>query len=375
MALTLLLDALLPDRYPSPPLSPTRPRCLFGLVLLGAVVVAPAAAQTPASMAPEARSYVETALDTMQTHSMMRDSVDWAELREEVLRRAESAEKPSDTYPALQYALDRLDKHSFLMGAEQAAQWKANQDADSTDASAANGEDAGPPPRGWLLEGGDGTPSVGYVRVPPISTGSEAVMTTRADSLQTVVAKVDAHAPCGWVVDLRGNTGGNMWPMLAGIGPVLGEGHAGTVMRVGQPDTPWAYEDGKAIGNDTVRVEVTGEPYRLSEPNPPVAVLAGDSTTSSGEAMLVSFQGRPNTRTFGTRTHGYTTANQTFDLPDGALMLLAVGPLADRTGTAYSGGIRPDVTVQRPDSVAAMAEDPAVQAARSWLAKQPACRP
>jgi C-terminal processing protease CtpA/Prc len=28
----------------------------------------------------------------------------------------------------------------------------------------------------------------------------------------------------GWIVDLRNNGGGNMWPMLTGIGSILGEG-------------------------------------------------------------------------------------------------------------------------------------------------------
>jgi hypothetical protein len=36
----------------------------------------------------------------------------------------------------------------------------------------------------------------------------------------------DTTSICG-VVDLRSNSGGNMWPMIAGIGPVVGEGHLG----------------------------------------------------------------------------------------------------------------------------------------------------
>ncbi len=45
-----------------------------------------------------------------------------------------------------------------------------------------------------------------------------------ATKLQGIIADLDKAHPAGWVVDLRGNVGGNMWPMLAGIGPVLGEG-------------------------------------------------------------------------------------------------------------------------------------------------------
>ena len=30
-------------------------------------------------------------------------------------------------------------------------------------------------------------------------------------------------ATCGWIIDLRGNGGGNMYPMLAGLKPFLGD--------------------------------------------------------------------------------------------------------------------------------------------------------
>ena len=33
-----------------------------------------------------------------------------------------------------------------------------------------------------------------------------------------------------WIVDLRGNYGGNIWPMIAGVGPVLGEGIIGWIV-------------------------------------------------------------------------------------------------------------------------------------------------
>ncbi len=44
-----------------------------------------------------------------------------------------------------------------------------------------------------------------------------------ATKLQAIVGELASKGPCGWIVDLRGNGGGNMWPMLAGVGPILGE--------------------------------------------------------------------------------------------------------------------------------------------------------
>lgn len=59
-------------------------------------------------------------------------------------------------------------------------------------------------------------------------------------------------------------------------------------------------------------------PYRLRHDAPKVAVLIDNGTASSGEAVLIAFQRRPDTRTFGNATCGLSTANQEYMLSDGA---------------------------------------------------------
>lgn len=39
-----------------------------------------------------------------------------------------------------------------------------------------------------------------------------------------LVADLDEQDPSGWIVDLRGNAGGNMFPMLTVVAPLLGNG-------------------------------------------------------------------------------------------------------------------------------------------------------
>ena len=60
---------------------------------------------------------------------------------------------------------------------------------------------------------------VGDLRIPFIpGTGLPAT-----DSLQLAIAALQDKGACAWLVDLRLNGGGNVWPMLAGIGPLLGD--------------------------------------------------------------------------------------------------------------------------------------------------------
>ncbi|MFI8817948.1 hypothetical protein ACIGWV_41730, partial [Streptomyces sp. NPDC055082] len=51
---------------------------------------------------------------------------------------------------------------------------------------------------------------------------------TRAESARTTAETYAsirrAQGTCGWVVDLRHNSGGDMWGPLASVGPILGNG-------------------------------------------------------------------------------------------------------------------------------------------------------
>ena len=48
-----------------------------------------------------------------------------------------------------------------------------------------------------------------------------------ADSLQYQIKLMDNKYIKGWILDLRENSGGNCWPMLTGLGPLLGNGICG----------------------------------------------------------------------------------------------------------------------------------------------------
>ncbi len=182
------------------------------------------------------------------------------------------------------------------------------------------------------------------------------------ESPAQLIRSQDAPDLAGWIVDLRGNTGGNMWPMIAGVGPVLGEGVVGYfVPPGGAPATSWSYRDGGAFVGDTELIRVS-MPYELISSAPKVAVLTDSMVISSGEAVTVAFRGRPRTRSFGGATCGLATANQGIPLSDGATLFLTVALMADRARTTYPDGISPDETVAGGTEVA--------ERAIAWLRNQ-----
>ncbi len=292
------------------------------------------------------------ALDLMQENSVNRYRIDWPALRDRAVQRAGTPRSTADTYPAIIAALRELgDRHSFFI-----------RPGPSASRAAAVGE----PPTGQTLG------RLAYVWMPGFS-GSGAV--DHASAYHSLLRALDAGGPCGWIVDLRGNTGWNMWPMLAGIGPVLGEGEPGAFLDPDGARQPWYYEGGTSGydngANRSRIVTVNGAPYVLRRPAPPVAVLTGGRTASSGEAIVVAFRGRPETRSFGLPTYGVPTANRGYVLSDGATMLLTVAWDVDRDGVVYDAPIFPDERVD--GEIGDPAHDPVVGAASAWLLARPAC--
>jgi carboxyl-terminal processing protease len=281
----------------------------------------------------------------MEQHSINRRKIDWATLRTRAFERAVASQVPAETYMAIRLALMELgDEHSFFSIPEEA------QAVD-------DGSQPLTLPSGVLLPD-----RIALIEVPAF-TGNEAQALSYAEEAHAVIAKLDQANPCGWIVDLRNNTGGNMWPMLAGIGPVLGDGMAGAFADLDDHRIEYGYYAGAArIGQETVITVTT--PYHLRAAMPTVAVLTNSNTASSGEAITVAFRGRPDTRSFGQATFGVSSGNEGFPLSDGAFIYLTTSVLADRTGVRYGQRILPDTVVVESR-----------EAAAKWLLEQSACRP
>jgi hypothetical protein len=74
-------------------------------------------------------------------------------------------------------------------------------------------------------------------------SGSGATAVAFADGIQNPIMAADRDDLAGWTVDLRGNGGGNLWPMLAGVGPVLGEGIVGYFVDPQGVESIWEYRN------------------------------------------------------------------------------------------------------------------------------------
>jgi C-terminal processing protease CtpA/Prc len=312
-----------------------------------------ATAQTASSpaLSDTARNYVESVITLAQTNSINRATIDWPMVRREVLSRAAGAQVPADTHAAVQWLVTALgDRHSAFLDPA------ALKSLPARSAAAAGA------PVGRIVDD-----RFGYVLVPTFGSPDQALIDKFATDLQGVIGSVEASMPCGWIVDLRTNGGGNMWPMLAGIGPVLGAGRLGSFRNPDGSGASWSYENGEAKSDGRTLARTLNPTVNLHVDAPPVAVLVGPATASSGEAIAIAFRGRSSTRLFGATTRGLTTANRVFPLSDGSLLNLTTGAFVDRTGTPYQEGVKPDDLWDGPSEVGKGSLP------LSWLAAQSGC--
>jgi len=331
---------------------PSATTLVFGLLLSGTgeatarnvLVVARPVVAANAPLAPDAQRELDTAFAIVRRGSLWRDTVTWSRVEPEVRAIAAGAETVADTYPAIRALLARLgDHHSFLLKPQGASAFRSG--------GAQN-------PRPLVRVQADG---IGYISVPAYSgadkSAAEAYVRTVHDSLAHAVNA--GAGVCRWILDLRTNGGGNMWPMLGGLRPFVGEAGLGSFVSAAGSGPLWHARD---------QVDLTPPATLTPLESANVAVLTGPRTASSGEAVTISFIGRPRTRLFGLPTAGLSTANATLPLPSGAMLVLTTAVEADRTGKRYGEKITPDEVI--PAAASGAADDPQMERAVAWLKSQ-----
>lgn len=166
-----------------------------------------------------------------------------------------------------------------------------------------------------------------------------------SDSLyvHTIFDFLQAHLDArGVIVDLRGNTGGNMYPMIASVSPLLPDGIVLKFQSRKQTSPVWLdYVMGSC--------QLSAESVVKFPSSTPVAILTDDHTGSSGEATLICFRGLDNVRTFGAPTAGYASGNMSYTLSDGYLFAITRSADVARTGEVFcEDPILPDVPTETP---------------------------
>lgn len=280
---------------------------------------------------PSAERYGKDALATIGKNGIYSGSDEWKSTYEECLKMIENAESYEDTYPAIKKALSVCGgKHSMLMTKSESQSTSDSYDEVLPTVS---------------LSG-----DIAVIKLPDFLGTAEAgrkYAKVAEDFIHENRDKIN-----GVVLDLRGNTGGDMGPMATAVSSLLPDGEL-MYYHYRSYDVPVTLKDGVISNAGTGGKSL----YPDEKLKVPVAILTDGMTASSGEALTLCFRGLENVKTFGAPTAGYTSVNMLYSLYDGAQMYLTVAFDKARTGEVFEETrIEPDVVTDSP-----------LEAALEWL--------
>ena len=280
---------------------------------------------------PSAERYGKDALATIGKNGIYSGSDEWKSTYEECLKMIENAESYEDTYPAIKKALSVCGgKHSMLMTKSESQSTSDSYDEVLPTVSL-NGD-------------------IAVIKLPDFLGTAEAgrkYAKVAEDFIHENRDKIN-----GVVLDLRGNTGGDMGPMATAVSSLLPDGEL-MYYHYRSYDVPVTLKDGVISNAGTGGKSL----YPDEKLKVPVAILTDGMTASSGEALTLCFRGLENVKTFGAPTAGYTSVNMLYSLYDGAQLYLTVAFDKACTGEIFKEtSIEPDVATDSP-----------LEAALEWL--------
>lgn len=280
---------------------------------------------------PSAERYGKDALATIGKNGIYSGSDEWKSTYEECLKMIENAESYEDTYPAIKKALSVCGgNHSILMTKSESQSTSDSYDEVLPTVSL-NGD-------------------IAVIKLPDFLGTAEAgrkYAKVAEDFIHENRDKIN-----GVVLDLRGNTGGDMGPMATAVSSLLPDGEL-MYYHYRSYDVPVTLKDGVISNAGTGGKSL----YPDEKLKVPVAILTDGMTASSGETLTLCFRGLENVKTFGAPTAGYTSVNMLYSLYDGAQMYLTVAFDKARTGEIFKEtSIEPDVATDSP-----------LEAALEWL--------
>ena len=303
-------------------------------------------AQTPSK---KAKKYIEKVFALIEKNYFYIDSINIPLLKEKCNALISNANTINDTYPAIDTLLKYLfDHHHIFIKPLQFSNLTYFEPLVY--------------PTAKLLD-----KSIGYVKIPS-TIGHYNEWQWWSDSLQNSIARIQTPEIKGWIIDLRGNKGGDLTPMITSVKPFFGDTTIFTLKDRNNKLTTYKFSNGFYI------LEKNSKSTKLlayksgieNVKNIPVAILIDTKSASSAEMVAIAFKGRTRTIFLGEPTAGLTICTNGFTLSDNAFFTIATGKFYDTKGNSYEHSITPDIFIRQEINSA----DETKQKAIEWILKQ-----
>jgi len=312
------------------------------------------------------KSETELTLDKIIEHaennSLYRKNVDWASLKKEMYAIVKNADSVSQLKPALNLMLKKLnDTHGRVFYNNQVLSYyngEIKEHQKNIDIATYNEIQSGQVYefKALIIE-----KNIGYVRIVGLPMGDNEKMSSE---IQNAVCELVQKGAEKWIIDLRHNGGGNMFPMVEGISNIIGDGIVGGTKGVTEEESSvWQIKNGDFFYDEqTVALENKCQITNTQK----VAVLTSPYTASSGEALAVILKERPKTRFFGNKTMGMITATDWKQIDSLTTISISVSYYKDRENNIYDQYINVDETIEF-EPKAEFEKDNGIKRVIEWL--------
>jgi hypothetical protein len=323
---------------------------------------APAPAPTSSLRLPLAREVVQRTIQLVETKALLpRVPDEYAQAKSRVLALLDQDGGEIDRrelYARLNALLRTLDVdgHSFISSPQREVQRQRNDFV------------ATPRPPQFALVAATGGAVLRWTPPQIVSTTPESFAAYLARLHEDAAGLASIGTACALIVDLSEQRGGNAWPPFVVMYPLFGAANTASMVDRNGARTPF-------VNPAQLKQMETG--YAGDRPNPlarfaglPLAVVVERHTSSAGEMLLVALLGEgERVQTFGRSSSGMSTANSTYPLPDGAMLVL--------TEKRYAIGDKPvfrgPIPAGRPAAPGEPIKDVVRQAAQWAADKSPLC--
>jgi carboxyl-terminal processing protease len=182
---------------------------------------------------------------------------------------------------------------------------------------------------------------VRYLQVP--SLDHDADLLKEASAMRSIIDTLSKENASRWIIDLRGASGNNFKVLMAGLGPLLGEGLITSeidrnekILKMYEIHNGRLYEDQHLVAHFAHTADLN-----LSH----VAVLVDETTSDAGEVLALVLKGRKQAKVFGSPTSGNVRIVKEVKAGEAAFSF-STGYFQDRRGSIYRDNVFPHVKVK-----------------------------
>ncbi|WP_046757745.1 S41 family peptidase [Kordia jejudonensis] len=209
--------------------------------------------------------------------------------------------------------------------------------------------------------------NVAYIEI--LGTGmlqGDQVLMAR-DEIRTMICNLKSKKPIGWIIDLRCNIGGNMNPMMAGLGELISDTNLGGDTKDGLNfNSKWKFENGNFYENGYAHFKADLKCEELINTGK-IAVLTSIYTASAGEVVASSLKGQDNVKLIGQKTSGLSSTNGWFVLTEKWVFAPMTAYYMSKDKTVHYNGIIPDVKIKEELNLTNLKSGETVEEAIKWI--------